>query len=72
MNKIIKNTPEQLEKINKDKQTASGLISNVFLQLKELGVVIDIPRHGHIVLNPVDFEFTHKDEVYVLDYRVQL
>jgi hypothetical protein len=69
MEKIYKFTSEEIEL---KKSQAISFVKKAFEEAKNLGVTFNIPRQGHVLLNPEDFEASHKDEIYVLDYKVQL
>jgi hypothetical protein len=38
-------------------QAAKAIIEKAFAEVTALGVKVDIPRQGHITLNPVDFAY---------------
>lgn len=47
-------------------------LEEAFKTVQALGVSVDVPRQGHAVLNPNDFAYTHRDERFSYDYKVQL
>lgn len=68
MNKIY--SISNLEQVEKEKAEAKRIIEESFSKIKEMGIQVNIARQGHLTLNPVDFDYWHKDERFKLDYKV--
>lgn len=69
---IQKITVKTSEQIEIEKGQIKAVLDSAFEKAKELGISVDVPRHGHMTLNPTDFCYYHKDEIWHLDYKVQL
>lgn len=70
MEKIVTEYKKSKEEIEKEIAEVKKAFDVVFSRARELGVSIDIPRSGHVVLNPENFAYYHKDEVWHLNYKV--
>jgi hypothetical protein len=69
INKVILKSPPHVET---DKLKIKEMVDSLFLGCKELGIKIYVPRQGWAILNPDDFDYKHKDEGSILNYKVQL
>jgi hypothetical protein len=72
MEKIITGYHKTKEQVEQEKNEAKILIESAFQKIREIGITIDVPSMGHAVLNPEKFLYYHKDEIYHLNYKVQL